>query len=164
MIIEFLQQKSAFKRLAYMLDQNLYFGEVKMNVAGLYTIGVNIRWLSHSLFKNSISHINQNWEEFLENLLEINLTVMEILKTTVSSTIEEYKEIINEQYEIEIYYYQLDKPIKFKYNLRNIFDSIVNNEIKIKNKFSYFINNDLKEIKNELGVYEINLKNMIEQY
>jgi len=163
MIIEFLQQKAAFNRLKYMLDQNLYFGETKINAAGLYTIGVNIRWLSHSLFKNSISLINNKWEEFLENLLETNLSVMEVLKTTVSSTIEEYKDIINEQYEVGIYYYQLDEPIKFKYNLQNIFYSIVNNEIKIMNKFSYFINNDCKEIPKELGVDEINLKNMIEQ-
>ena len=163
MIIEFLQQKSAFNRLAYMLDQNLYFDETKINVAGLYTIGVNMRWLSHSLFKNSISHINQNWGEFLENLLETNLAVMKELKNTVSSTIEEFNEIINEQYEVKIYYYQLDEPQKFKFNLKNIFYYIVNNEIKIKNKFSYFIKNDCKEISKELGVDEINLKNLIEQ-
>jgi hypothetical protein len=81
-------------------------GEIKINIAGLYTIGVNMRWLSHSLFKNSISHINQNWDEFLENLLETNLAIMEQLKTTVSSTIEEYNEIINEQYEVKIKKYQ----------------------------------------------------------
>ena len=72
MIIEFLQQKSAFKRLAYMLDQNLYFGEAKMNVAGLYTIGVNIRWLSHSLFKNSISHINSKLFYYSSNIFMKN--------------------------------------------------------------------------------------------
>jgi hypothetical protein len=85
------------------------------------------------------------------------------LKTTVASTIEEFNGIINEQYEVEVYYYQSDKPEKFKFNLKNIFYSMVNNEIKIKNKFSYFINNDCKEITKELGVDEINLKNMIEQ-
>ena len=85
------------------------------------------------------------------------------MKTTIASTIEELNEVINDKYEVEIYYYQTDEPQKFKYNLKNIFYSIVNNEIKIKNKFSYFINNDCKEIPKELGVNEINLKNMIEQ-
>jgi len=52
------------------LNQDLYFAETKINVAGLYTIGVNIRWLSHSLFKDSKSHLNQKWSEFIRNLLE----------------------------------------------------------------------------------------------
>ena len=163
MIIEFLQQKSAFNRLAYLLSQNLYFDEAKINIAVLYSIGVNIRWLSHSLFRNSISHFNSNWGEFLDKELEDNLAITEVLKTTIASTIEELNEVINDKYEVEIYYYQTDEPQKFKYNLKNIFYSIVNNEIKIKNKFSYFINNDCKEIPKELGVNEINLKNMIEQ-
>ena len=163
MIIEFLQQKSAFNRLAYLLSQNLYFGETKINVAGLYTIGVNIRWLSHSLFKNSKSHFNNNWEEFLENLLESNLAIMEQLKSTISSNVEEFDEVINDHYEFEVYYYLLDEPIKNKFNLKNIFYSIVNNEIKIKNKFNYFVNNDCKKIPKELGINEINLKNLIEQ-
>ena len=163
MIMEFLQQKSAFNRLSYLLSQDLYFNEAKINIAVLYAIGVNIRWLSHSLFRNSISHINTNWEEFLDKQLEDNLAITEVLKTTIASTIEEFNEIINEQYEVEIYYYQLDKPLKFKYNLKNIFYSIVNNEIKVKSKFTYFINNDCKQIQKELGVDEINLKNLIEQ-
>jgi len=88
---------------------------------------------------------------------------MEVLKTTVSSTIEEFSEIINNHYEFEIYFYQIDEPQKYRYNLKNIFYSIVNNEIKIMNKFDYFINDDCKEITKELGINEVNLKNMIEQ-
>ena len=163
MILEFIQQKSAFNRLAYLLSQNLYFGETKINIACLYTIGVNIKWLSHSLFKNSKSHLNNIWEEFLENLLESNLAIMEKLKTTISSNVEEFNEVINDLYVVEVYYYLLDEPLKNKFNLKNIFYSIVNNEIKIKNKFSYFINNDCTKIPKELGINEINLKNMIEQ-
>jgi len=163
MIIEFTQQKSAFNRLGYMLSQDLYFNEAKINIAALYTIGVNIRWLSHSLFRNSKSHLNSNWGEFLDRQLQDNLDITEVLKTTIASTVEEFNEIINEQYEVEVFYYKSDEPQKFKYNLKNIFYSIVNNEIKIKNKFNYFINNDCKEIPRELGVDEINLKNMIEQ-
>jgi len=163
MTIEFFQQKSAFERLAYLLNQNLYFAETKINVAGLYTIGVNIRWLSHSLFKDSNTHLNQKWSEFLRNLLEKNLAIMEELKTTVSSTDEEFREIINNYYEFEVYFYKLDEPQKYKYNIKNIFYSMVNNEIKIMNKFDYFINDDCKEIPKELGINEVNLKNMIEQ-
>jgi len=163
MILEFIQQKSAFNRLAYLLSQNLYFGETKINIACLYTIGVNIKWLSHSLFKNSKSHLNNIWEEFLENLLESNLAIMEKLKTTISSNVEEFNEVINDLYVVEVYYYLLDEPLKNKFNLKNIFYSIVNNEIKIKNKFNYFINNDCTKIPKELGINEINLKNMIEQ-
>ena len=40
---------------------------------------------------------------------------------------------------------------------------MINNEIKLIDKFDYFVNNDCKVVPNELGINEINLKNLIEQ-
>lgn len=39
-----------------------------------------------------------------------------------------------------------------------MFYYIVNNEIKVMNKFSYFYDNQCKDIPEELGIDEVNLK------
>ena len=111
MICELFQQKAAFNRLNYFLIQHLYFNETKINIGILYSLGVNIRWLSHSLYKDSISHINEEWKEYYKILLERCVSKMDSLKNTVSSEIKEFDEIIKKKYNVEIFFYNLEKKI-----------------------------------------------------
>ena len=160
MIIEFLQQKASFNRLAFFLSEHLYFNELKINVGVLYIICLNIRWLSHSLYINGLSYFNEEWSKFHKKLLEDNIAIMEVIKSTISSNYE-FKDIINKRYQTNIYFYKLIK--NYKYNLNDLFYYMVNCGIKLMNSFDYFIQNDCNEIPKELGLKEINLKNLIEQ-
>jgi len=163
MINEFFQQKAAFNRLNSQLSQYLYFEEIKINLAILYSICVHVRWLSHSLYMNSKSHFKEEWNNFYEELLERNVYIMDLLKTGISSDIEEFQKIIKKQYEVKIYFYKYEEPEIYQYNLNNLFYYIVNNEIKLIDKFNYYYDNTCKNIPKELGLNEVNLKNLIEQ-
>ena len=162
MIIELSQLQAAFNRLSYLLGQYLYFEETKLNVAILYTICVHIRWLSHSLYMDSKSQFKEEWNKFYEDLLSSNIETMVYLRNNINSEVEELQEIINKEHDVEIYFYQYEKPEKYKYNLNNIFFYIFNSEIKLMNKFNYFYDDKCKDIPEELGINEINLKNLIE--
>ena len=162
MVIEFLQQKAAFNRFNYLLGQYLYFEETKINFAILYSICVHIRWLSHSLYMDTKSQFKSEWSKFYENLLESNIEIMSYLKSTVTSDIEELLKIIKKEHDVEIYFYQYEKPEKYKYNLNNMFYYIVNAEIKLMDKYSYYYDDKCKDIPKELGVNEVTLKNLIE--
>ena len=159
-IVEINQQKAAFKRLANYLEQHLLLNKIQINSAILYSISVNIRWLSHSLYMNSLSHFNEEWSSFFKNLLEQNMVIMEDLKF-IASQIEE--ESINEKFLIEIYVYKFEETEKFNFTLDNLFSYIINNGIKLMDTFDYFIVNDCGDIPEELGLNEINLKNLIEK-
>jgi hypothetical protein len=159
-IVEVYQQNAAFQRLANYLEQHLLLNKIQINSAILYSISVNIRWLSHSLYMNSLSHFNEEWSTFLKNLLEQNMVIMEDLKN-IASQIEE--ESINEKFLIEIYVYKFEETEKFNFTLDNLFSYIINNGIKLMDTFDYFIVNDCGKIPEELGLKEINLKNLIEK-
>ena len=161
-IIEFNRQRAAFIRITNYLKNHLYFNEIKINIGILYTICVNIRWLSHSLYSNGLSFINEEWSIFHKNLLEENIKVMEIIKNNISSD-EQLQDIIKEKYEIDLYFYKYEEPEKYFFNLKDLFYNIFNNGIKILDSFDYFINNNCEEISKELGLNEICLKNLIEQ-
>ena len=162
MLNEFSQIKSVFSRLNYLLGQYLYFEETKINMAILYSICVHIRWLSHALYMNGISQFKKEWNKYYEDLLASNIEIMDYLKNNINSDIEELQNIIKKEHEVEIYFYQYEQPEKYKYNLNNMFYYIVNSEIKLMNNFNYFYDDECKDIPKELGIKEINLKNLIE--
>ena len=163
MCIEFSQQQTVFTKLNYLLGQYVFFEQSKLNIAILYSICVHIRWLSHSLYMNSKSQFNGEWNDFYEELLNTNLETMVYLKNNINSDIEELQNIIYKEHEVKIYFYQNDKPEKYKFNLKNMFYYILNGEIKLMNKFSYYYDNQCKNISEELGINEVDLKNLIEQ-
>jgi len=159
-IVEVYQQREAFQRLAKYLEQHLLLNKIQINSAILYSVSVNIRWLSHSLYMNSLSHFNEEWSAFFKNLLEQNMVIMEDLKD-IASQIED--ESMNEKFMIEIYVYKFEETEKFNFTLDNLFSYIINNGIKLMDTFDYFIVNDCGKIPEELGLNEINLKNLIEK-
>ena len=163
MIIDTFQQRSGFYRLSSTLEQNSLFNQIKINSAILYAISVNIRWLSHSLYMNSLSHFNDEWSSFYKNLLEKNMVIMEELKSYATNINEDYEVTINEKYLVEIYVYKFEETDKFNFTLDNLFSYIINNGIKLMDTFDYFVVNNCSKISRELGLNEINLKNLIEK-
>ena len=162
MLIDVFIQIVSFNQLAEFLTNHLIFNRIKVNSAVLYSISVNIRWLSHSLYMNSESHLHEKWSTFYENLLQESLYLMQQLKETTSIIDEKYSDIFNRKYEVNIYIYKFDQNEKLNYTLDNFFAYIINNGIKLMDQFDYFINNNCEEISKELGLNESNLKNLIE--
>ena len=66
MVLEIYKQKNSFVTLSNFLLDNLFFNETKIAVATLYSISVNIRWLSHSIFINNESSLHGDWVNFYE--------------------------------------------------------------------------------------------------
>ena len=163
MIADVLAQIISFNKLASFLEGPLLFNSIKFNSGILYSISVSIRWLQHSLFKDSHSHLNGAWNNFYNNLLEKNLKIMEKLKEVSFALTGSYEELINEIHIVEIYSYKFEETDQYNYTLDNIFSYIINNGIKLMDSFNYFVSNDCGPISKDLGLKEINLKNLIEQ-
>ena len=160
--IDVYEEITSFNRLALFFENESQFNRIKINYAVLYSICVNIRWLSHSLYKNSFSHLNDEWSKFYQNLLKENLIIMDHLKKFITFIDDNYKEIVNQNYEVNLLFYKYNENKKFNYSLYNLFSYTINNGIKLMNKYDYFIKNDCKEISKELELNEVNLKNLIE--
>ena len=164
MILDLFQRENAFEKLYHFLQDHLFFSDIKIYVGILYTICVNIRWMSHSLFISQ-SLFNDSWEFFFKTLLEENLKLMQNLKTYSYQIGEDFNSVVNKRNEVKIYSYKFEEPDIFNYNLDNLFCYIINNQIKLLDTFSYFVKRECKGepiSQKELGLNEINLKNLIE--
>ena len=162
MVIEFIFFKKSFNNLTSFLRQNLFFNSTKIYIGVLYSVAINIRWMSHSLFENSLSHLNQNWATFYQNILNTNVQSLQLLKDNIIYLEENFKNIIYRNYSIDIYFYKFEQPEKLELDLENILAYVINNEIKLMDKFSYFDRKGCQIISKELSLDEVNLKNLIE--
>ena len=162
MIFDVSQQIESFRKLSQYLSHNLFFDDIKINVGVLYIISVNVRWLSHSLYMGSHTHFNEEWSTFYKNLLESHIDIIKKIKTDLSY-IEEFPDIINNKYQVELFFYKVKYPKVYSFNFNNFLYYMINNEIKLLDKFDDFVDNSCKEIPKESDINKINLKNLIEQ-
>ena len=162
MIIYLLKQINYFILLFDFLDEHLYLNKIKIYSSFLYATCVNIRWLSHSLYRNSKTHLNVDWGTFYEESLKKNLEKMVELNNYIPKLGNYYNTMINKNYEVEILTYKSKVPKKISYTLDNIFAYIINNSIKLLNKIDDFKNNNCEDISEEIGLDELNLQNLIE--
>ena len=162
MISDVAQQIESFRKLSKYLSHNLFFEDIKINVGVLYIISVNVRWLSHSLYKEGRTHFNEEWSTFYKNLLELHIDIIKKIKDDLSY-IEEFPDIINNNYQVELIFYKVARPKVYNFNFNNFLYYMINNEIKLLDQFDSFVDNNCQEIPKELGIKEINLWNLIEQ-
>ena len=163
MILDLLEIEKAFVKLCNYLQCHLLFSDIKINIGTLYTLSVNVRWMSHSMYRESSkSHLNEEWTDFYKNLLEENLALIQDMKTFAYQVTGDFEKAVKKRYKVGIYSYKFSESEIFDYNLDNMFSYIINNQIKLLDKFDYFHNTNCETIKTELGLQEINLKNLIE--
>ena len=164
MALDFFQNKSSFKRLSIFLNQNNFFNETKITFAVLYIDSVNLKWLSHSLYINNTFCPTTNWSAFFQRGFSENIKTLEIHRKHSHYLENYFKEIVNNNIITYLYIYKYNETLQYNFNIENLFLFLINNIIKILDQFTYFTNaSTCKEIPKELGLNEINLKNMIEQ-
>lgn len=161
MIFDLYQNKTAFERIDRFLSDNLFFNNSKIISASLYINGVNIRWMYHSLFLNGKSCIFGDFVVFYNTLLKNNLVLLETQKKDASSLEEDFKPILTKKNEIGLNVYKLENE-KYNFNFDNIVTFLINIGIKMIDTYSEYSPNDCKTISKDLGLKEINLKNLIE--
>ena len=162
MIFDVAQQIQSFRRLSQYLSHSLFFDDIKINIGVLYIISVNVRWLSHSLYSKSLTHFNEEWSTFYKNLLELHIDVIKKIKIDLSF-IEEFPDVINNNYQVELFFYKVPHTKTYNFNFNNFLYYMINNEIKLLDKFDDFVNNNCEIIEKELNIEQINLKNLVEQ-
>ena len=161
-ILDYYQTKAAFLRLDNFLRDNLFFNSTKIILASLYTIGVNIRWNSHSLYVNNTSCLSGTFSSFYRKLLVEDIDFLEAQKNIASELAQDFKNIILDKHPVGIHVYKFNETEKYNFNVDNLITFLINTGIKIIDTYSYFLKNECNEIPKELGLNEINLKNMIE--
>jgi len=163
MIFDLLQQIKSYNKLSLFLVDNLFFNKTKIAVAALYSISVNIRWMSHSLFMNSTSCLTGNWTKYYQSLLRENLKYLDIQKTSSSSLGIDFEQILYEKHKIYLDVHRFEEKEIYDFNFDNIITFLINSIIKIMDRYDYFIDNSCGDIPKELGLNETNLNNLIEQ-
>ena len=163
MIFDLMQQIESYNKLTSFLRDNLFFNKTKIIVASLYTISVNIRWMSHSLFANSTSCLSGNWAQFYEKLLRENLNLLDNQKNESSYLGTDFEQILYKKHTIELSVHRFEEKEIYDFNFDNIITFLINSIIKIIDRYDYFLKNDCGEISTELGLNETNLYNLIEQ-
>ena len=156
------QIRNDFSRLDTFLKDNLFFNSTKIILASLYTIGVNIRWELHSLYLNSTSCISGTFYTFYRKLLTEDIDFLEGQKNIASSLSEDFKNIILGKHQVGIYVYKFNDTEKYNFNVDNLITFLINTGIKIIDTYNYFLKEECYKIPKELGLNEINLKNLIE--
>jgi len=163
MIFDLTQQIESYNKLSSFLKDNLFFNKTKIVVASLYTISVNIRWMSHSLFVNSTSCLSGNWVEFYEKLLRENLRYLESQKNDSSNLGPDFEQTLYKKHTIELSVHRFEEKEIYDFNFDNIITYLINSIIRIIDRYDYFLENGCREISKELGLNETNLYNLIEQ-
>ena len=164
MIYELFHQKQEFSELSEFLEQNLFFNQTKITVGAFYSISVNLRWLSHSLYMGNIKCPENNWNEYFKLAFLENVDYIESQRNLSLYLRKEFKEILNIKRQIELYIYKYETKEKYDFHFSNYLTFIFNSGIKIIDQFNYFTNvSDCGEIPKELGYNEVYLQNLIDQ-
>ena len=162
-ILEFWNKNLSFQKLSTFLEQNLFFNQTKIIMAVIYTVSVNIRWYSHSLYINNTNSPARNWAIFYKVGISENIESFKFQKNLSNYLGTDFKDIVKKEFNIELYIYKYKETQPYKFKLANILNFLINSQINLLDKYSYFTDiSSCKEIPKELGLNEIDLKNLIE--
>ena len=162
-ILEFWNKNISFQKLSTFLEQNLFFNQTKIIMAVLYIVSVNIRWYSHSLYINNTNCPAPNWAIFYKVGISENIESLKFQKNLSIYLGTDFKDIVKKEFNIELYIYKYKETQTYKFKLTNILNFLINSKINLLDNYSYFTDiSSCKEIPKELGLNEIDLKNLIE--
>ena len=160
-IYEETAMKNKFQKLSNFLLQNIHFNITKMNVAVIYITTTNIKWQTHLC--NLTGSIDRS--QLNKKLITENIDYLLIGKNETNYFYEEYNEILEKRYNVELRVYGSEEKEVYQYNLDNLITFFINSGIKILEKYDSFIEriNETKEQIDPL-VYGINeLLDLIDQ-
>ena len=160
-VIDFYQKRDAFNRLSMFIMDNLFFNKTKIVSGALYTVGVDIRWASHSLFLNSSSCISGDFPSFYKDLLNEYIGLLKSKKNESSYLGEYFRPSLVRKYRIGLNVYKFNETEDYNFNMDNLITFLINTGIKMIDTYSEYDANNCK-IPAELGLPQINIKNLIE--
>jgi len=154
--------KNKFHKLSTFLLQNIHFNLTKMNVAVIYITATNIKWQLH-LCDFSGSSINKT--QLFQKLIIETIDYLLIGKNDTNYFYEEYNEILEKKFDIELRVYGSEEKEKYQYNMDNLITFFINSGIKILEKYASFFRSII-ESKEQIDplVYGVNeLFDLIDQ-
>ena len=163
MVIDLLEQRTSFNQLSKFLEDNLFFNNTKVLSAVLYIIGVNIRWAYHSLYDESNSCLFGDYPSFHKEQLSNIIDYLETKKNDSLYLYQDYKNIFYNKQPISLYVYKFENETEnYNFNLDNLLTFLINTGIQIIDSYDNFTSLGCEDIPQELGLEQINLKNLIE--
>ena len=106
-----------------------------MNVAVIYITATNIKWQLH-LCDFSGSSINKT--QLFQKLIIETIDYLLIGKNDTNYFYEEYNEILEKKFDIELRVYGSEEKEKYQYNMDNLITFFINSGIKILEKYASF--------------------------
>ena len=164
MLRHYIIKKKAFNELSIFLEQNLYFNQTKNLVAILYTLVVNAKWASHSLYIKESKCPNYNCTIFFKAGILENINILKSHRENITNLEKNFKDILNQKYLINFDIYRFNETETYNFNYDNFLISIINNGYYLLKIFSTFTNvTKCIEISREPELDEITVNNYIEQ-
>jgi tetrahydromethanopterin S-methyltransferase subunit B len=135
-----------------------------MNVAVVYITTTNVKWQTHLCnFTSSFGGIDKT--KLFKKLITESIDYLLNGKNEANNFYEEYNEILEKKYDIELKVYGSEEKEKYQYNMDNLITFFINSEIKILEKYDSFLKS-INESKGQIDplVYGMNeLIDLIDQ-
>jgi len=164
MLLHYMIKKHSFNELSNFLEQNLFFNQTKNTIAILYTLVVNVKWVSHSLYINESKCPNYNCTVFYRGGILENINILKSYRENIIYIYENFKSILNQRNLINFDVYRFNETVTYFFNYDNFLLSIINSGYYLLKILLNITNvSTCIEIPREPGIDEINVNNYIEQ-
>ena len=164
MILQYIVKKNAYNQLSIFLEQNLFFNQTKNIIAILYTLVINVKWISHSLYIKESKCPNYNCSRFYQAGILENINILKSHRENFTKLDENFKDILNQKFLIKFDIYKYNESETYYFNYDNFLIFIINSGYYLLKIFLNFTNvTTCIEISKDFGIDEITINNLIEQ-
>ena len=163
MLQHYMIKKLTFNELSIFLEQNLFFNQTKNTIAILYTLVINIKWVSHSLYTKESKCPHYNCTLFYLAGISENINILKSHRENIINLDENFKGILNQTNLISFDIFRFNETETYYFNYDNFLMSIINNGYHLLKILINFTNmSTCIEMPREPGNDEITINNYIE--
>ena len=163
MIIHYMIKKNSFQQLSIFLEQNLFFSQTKNFISILYSLFLNEKWISHSLYIKEPKCPSFNCSRFYQVGILENINLLKLQRKNISDLDKNFKYFLSQKYSVNLDIYQFNDTEANNFNYDNFLIFFINFEYYLSKNYIHFINvSSCIEIPKETGIDEIILNNFIE--
>ena len=163
MLIHYMIKRHSFHQLSIFLEKNLFFSQTKIIIAILYSLFLNVKWISHSLYIKEPKCPSYNCSRFYQVGILENINLLKSQRKNITDLDENFKDFLNKKYSVNLDIFQFNDIGPNNFNYDNFLIFFINKGFYLLKKYLNFINvKECIEISKKTGIDEITLDNFIE--
>ena len=126
MIIHYMIKKNSFQQLSIFLEQNLFFSQTRNIIAILYSLFLNVKWISHSLYIKEPKCPSFNCSRFYQVGILENIDLLKLQRKNISDLDKNFKYFLSQKYSVNLDIYQFNDTEDNNFNYDNFLIFFIN--------------------------------------